>query len=119
MLRILHENKNQGDVQDEKRDSKSAVAFHVDGQDLERKDSLRHHQHSFLLLCKSLKQLGRSTTEIFGRCQGLICSENSKSIVSVEIPSKQEQECYNHFQLLFPAHVEKIRYIGLNMKSKI
>ena len=72
-----------------------------------------------LLLRKSLKQSGRSTSEIFGRCQGLMCSKNSRGIVSVETPNKQAKEYYKLFQTPIPAHVEMSKYIGSIMKPKM
>ena len=72
-----------------------------------------------LLLRKSLKQSGRSTSEIFGRCQSLMCSKNSRGIVSVETPNKQVKEYYKLFQIPIPAHVEMSKYIRSIMKPKM
>lgn len=72
-----------------------------------------------LMLRKALKQSGRSTSEIFGRCQGLMCSKSSKGIVTVETPSKQAKEYYKIFQIPIPAHVELGRYSGLIMNPKM
>ena len=72
-----------------------------------------------LLLRKSLKQSGRSTSEIFGKCQGLMCSKNSRGMVSVETPNKQAKEYYKLFQIPIPTHVEMSRYIESVMKPKM
>ena len=60
----------------------------------------------FLLFRKSMMESGRSTSEIFGKCQAVMCSRNSKGIVTVETPSKQVKEYYSMFHLTVPAHVD-------------
>ena len=74
---------------------------------------------AFLMLRKALKNSGRSTSEIFGRCQALMCSKNSKGIVTVETPSKQAKEYYKIFQVPIPAHVELAKYSGAIMNPKM
>ena len=72
-----------------------------------------------LMLRKQLKHSGRSTSEIFGRCQGLMCSKNSNGVVNVETPSKQAKEYYKLFQIPVPAHVELGRYTEAIMQPKM
>ena len=72
-----------------------------------------------LMLRKQLKHSGRSTSEIFGRCQALMCSKNSNSVVNVETPSKQAKEYYRLFQIPVPAHVELGKYTGAIMQPKM
>ncbi len=72
-----------------------------------------------LMLRKQLNHSGRSTSEIFGRCQGLMCSKNSKGIVNVETPSKQAKEYYKLFQIPVPAYVELSKYSEAIMQSKM
>lgn len=72
-----------------------------------------------LMLRKQLNHSGRSTSEIFGRCQGLMCSKNSKGIVNVETPSKQAKEYYKLFKIPVPAHVELSKYSEAIMQSKM
>ena len=72
-----------------------------------------------LMLRKQLKHSGRSTSEIFGKCQGLMCSKNSNGVVNVETPSKQAKEYYKLFQIPVPAHVELSKYTGEIMRPKM
>ena len=72
-----------------------------------------------LMLRKQLKHSGRSISEIFGKCQGLMCNKNSKGIVNIETPSKQAKEYFKLFQLAIPAHVELGKYTDLIMQSKM
>ena len=74
---------------------------------------------AFLMFRKSLTHSGRSTSEIFGKCQALMCSRNSKGIVTVETPSKQVKEYYRALNLTVPAHVEMRKFSTSIMKGKM
>lgn len=74
---------------------------------------------AFLMFRKSLTHSGRSTSEIFGKCQALMCSRNSKGIVTVETPSKQVKEYYRTLNLTVPAHVEMRKFSTSIMKGKM
>lgn len=73
----------------------------------------------FLMLRKSLVQSGRSTSEIFGKCQALMCYRNNKGIVTVETPSKQVKEYYKLLHFTVPAHIEMSKFISSIMRSKM
>ena len=66
---------------------------------------------ALLLFRKKLKQSGRSSSEIFGKCQSLMCYRNSKGMVTIETPSKQVKDYYRLFSLDVPAHVDLKTYI--------
>ena len=72
-----------------------------------------------LMIRKSLKHSGKSTSEIFGKCQALMCSKNSRGIVNVETPSKHVKEYYKLLQIPIPSYVELSKYTGLIMKPKM
>lgn len=74
---------------------------------------------AFLMFRKSLTHSGRSISEIFGKCQALMCSRNSKGIVTVETPSKQVKEYYRTLNLTVPAHVEMEKFSTSIMKGKM
>ena len=59
-----------------------------------------------LTLRKSLMKTGKSTSEMFGKCQALMCCKNDKGRVNVEAPSKQAKECYGLLGITIPATVE-------------
>ena len=73
----------------------------------------------FLMLRKALAHSGRSTSEIFGKCQALMCYKNSKGIVTVETPSKQVKEYYKLLNLSVPAHIELDKFSSSIMKPKM
>lgn len=60
----------------------------------------------FLMLRKNLTGSGLSISEIFGKCQSLMCFRNSRDIVTVETPCKQVKTYYKLFQMDVPAHVK-------------
>ena len=73
---------------------------------------------ALLLLRKSMKQSGLSTSEIIGRCQSLMCCRKKDGTITIETPSKQVKEYYKLFGLTVPAHVkegERRKSIGLKM----
>jgi len=73
---------------------------------------------SLLLFRKSIKQFGFSTSEIFGRCQSLMCCRRKDGIVTVETPNKQVKEYYKLLDITVPAHVKEGAFrknIGLKM----
>ena len=74
---------------------------------------------AFLMIRKSLVHSGRSTSEIFGKCQALMCCKNSKGIVTVETPSKQVKEYYRTLNLTVPAHIEMDKFSASVMKAKM
>ena len=74
---------------------------------------------AFLMLRKSLTHSGRSTSEIFGKCQALMCCKNSKDLVTIETPSKQVKEYYSALNITVPAHVDLDRFSHSIMKSKM
>ena len=73
----------------------------------------------FLMLRKSLTHSGRSTSEIFGKCQALMCCKNNKGIVTVETPSKQVKEYYRTLSLTVPAHMEMDKFSDSIIKPKM
>jgi len=73
---------------------------------------------SLLLFRKSVKQSGFSTSEIFGRCQSLMCCRKKDGTVTIETPNKQVKEYYKLLGLTVPAHVKESTFkkdIGLKM----
>ena len=72
-----------------------------------------------LMFRKSMMQSGRSTSEIFGKCQALMCSKNIRNIVTVETPGKQVKEYYNMFGLTVPAHIELSEVAASVLKPKM
>ena len=72
-----------------------------------------------LMIRKSLKHSGKSTSEIFGKCQALMCNKNSRGIVNVETPSKHAKEYYKLLQITIPPYVELSKYTGLIMNPKV
>ena len=71
-----------------------------------------------LLLRKSMRQSGLSTSEIIGRCQSLMCCRKKDGTITVETPSKQVKEYYGLLGLSVPAHVKEDtckKEIGLKM----
>lgn len=59
-----------------------------------------------LMLRKSIKGSGLSLSEIFGKCQSLMCFRNSNGMVTVETPCKQVKSYYKMFNMEVPAHVK-------------
>lgn len=73
---------------------------------------------ALLLFRKAMKPSGLSTSEIFGRCQSLMCFHNKQGIVTVETPSKQVKKYYKLSGISVPAHVKVETYrksLGLKM----
>ena len=64
-----------------------------------------------LELRKKLASSGRSTSEIFGKCQSLMCRKNAEGIVIVEPPNKQVKEYYSLFGTSVPADVDLSEFI--------
>ena len=60
----------------------------------------------FLMLRKSMAGSGLSISEIFGKCQSLMCFRNSQDTVTVETPCKQVKAYYKLFNMEVPAHVK-------------
>ena len=73
---------------------------------------------ALLMLRKNLCQSGLSTSEIFGRCQSLMCCRRKDGTITVETPNKQVKEYYKLLGFSVPAHVKEHMYrkeIGLKM----
>ena len=73
---------------------------------------------ALLLLRKSMRQSGMSTSEIIGRCQSLMCCRRKDGTITVETPSKQVKEYYKIFGCSVPAHVKEESFrkeLGLKM----
>lgn len=73
---------------------------------------------ALLLFWKMMKPTGLSTSEIFGRCQSLMCFNNRQGIVTVETPNKQVKQYYKLSGIKIPAHIKVEAYrksIGLKM----
>ena len=73
---------------------------------------------ALLLLRKSMRQSGMSTSEIIGRCQSLMCCRRKDGTITVETPSKQVKEYYKIFSCNVPAHVKEESFrkeLGLKM----
>ena len=73
---------------------------------------------ALLLFRKTMKPSGLSTSEIFGRCQSLMYTNNKRGNVTVETPNKQVKHYYKLSGIKIPAHVKVETYrksIGLNM----
>lgn len=71
-----------------------------------------------MLFRKSIKQSGFSTSEIFGRCQSLMCCRRIDVTITVETPSKQVKEYYKLLDIIVPAHVKENTFrkgIGLKI----
>ncbi len=59
-----------------------------------------------LMLRKSMTGSGLSISEIFGKCQSLMCFRNNRGMVTVETPCKQVKTYYKLFNTDIPAHVK-------------
>ena len=73
---------------------------------------------ALLMFRKTMKQSGLSTSEIFGRCQSLMCSLNKQGDVKVETPNKQVKQYYKLSGIRVPGHVKVEKYksdLGLKM----
>ena len=72
----------------------------------------------FLLLRKSIRESGISTSELFGKTQSLMCFKNNNGLVTVEPPNKQVKEYYKLFSLTVPSHVHVDQFMAdiLNIK---
>lgn len=72
-----------------------------------------------LLLRKKLKEAGYSTSEIFGRCQSLMCHRNPNGDVLIETASKQVKNYYKLVDIDVPARVKLDQYIKDMMKASV
>ena len=54
---------------------------------------------------KYLSETGYSSSEIFGRCQSLMCLRNGSGMITVETPSKQVKNYYGLIGTTIPTHV--------------
>ena len=73
---------------------------------------------ALLLLRRAMRESGLSTSEIFGKCQSLMCCRKKDGTVTVETPCKQVKEYYKLLGLKVPAHVKDDlcrKDIGLKM----
>lgn len=69
-----------------------------------------------LLLRKKITSSGLSTSEIYGKCQSLMCFRNSSGMVTVETPSRQVKDYYSLLGIEVPAHVEVEKFKKNNLK---
>lgn len=60
-----------------------------------------------LLLRRFIGESRLSTSEIFGRCQSLMCCRKKDGTITVEKPCKQVKEYYKLLCLNVPAHVKE------------
>lgn len=59
---------------------------------------------------KSMGASGWSSSEIFGKCQSLMCFRNRNGVVTVETPNKQVKAYYKFLGIELPAHVKLTPY---------
>ncbi len=59
-----------------------------------------------LMLRKSMTGSGLSISEVFGKCQSLMCFRNNQDMITVETPCKQVKTYYKLFNMDIPAHVK-------------
>lgn len=67
---------------------------------------------------KCLGSTGWSSSEIFGKCQSLMCFRSSNGMVTVETPNKQVKEFYKLLGIDIPAHVKLsafVKQFGLSL----
>lgn len=69
-----------------------------------------------LLLRKKISNSGLSTSEIYGKCQSLMCFRNSSGMVTIETPSRQVKDYYSILDINVPAHVEVEKFKKNNLK---
>lgn len=72
-----------------------------------------------LMLRKKLKKSGYSTSEIFGRCQSLMCHRRTNGDVLIETPNKQVKDYYKLLDINVPARVKLNQYIENIMKEPV
>lgn len=58
----------------------------------------------YLMLQKKVMPTGISMTELFGKCQSLMC-HNSQGQIHVETPNKQVKQYYKYLDIRVPAHI--------------
>ena len=67
---------------------------------------------------KHLTKTGYSSSEVFGRCQSLMCFRNGNGLVTVETPCKQVKNYYALLGATLPAHLKLVDYgkqIGIKL----
>lgn len=72
-----------------------------------------------LLLRKKLKESGYSTSEIFGRCQSLMCYRKPNGDILVETANKQVKNYYKLIDVDVPARIKLEQYINELMKTSV
>lgn len=72
----------------------------------------------YLMLQKRLTKPGISMSELFGKCQSLMCRK-SKGKIYVETPNKQVKQYYKSLGMNIPAHIKLASYIGQIYDSKM
>ena len=72
-----------------------------------------------LMFRKKLKESGYSTTEIFGRCQSLMCCRKTNGDVLIETASKQVKNYYKLVGIDVPARVKLSQYIEKLTQAKV
>lgn len=64
----------------------------------------------YLMLQKKLTKPGISMSELFGKCQSLMC-RRSNGQVHVETPNKQVRQYYKYLGMKIPAHIKLDSYL--------
>ena len=64
----------------------------------------------YLMLQKKLTRPGISMSELFGKCQSLMC-RRSNGQVHVETPNKQVRQYYKYLGMKIPAHIKLDSYL--------
>lgn len=64
----------------------------------------------YLMLQKQIAQTGISMSELFGKCQSLMCRSHNGQ-VHVETPNKQVKQYYKFLDLSVPAHIKLDAYM--------
>ena len=66
----------------------------------------------YLMLQKQIAPTGISMSELFGKCQSLMCRSHNGQ-VHVETPNKQVKQYYKYLDLRVPAHIKMDAYMNM------
>ena len=72
----------------------------------------------YLMLQKKIMPTGISMTELFGKCQSLMCC-NSRGQIHVETPNKQVKQYYKYLDIRVPAHIRMDSFMKDIYESKM
>lgn len=72
-----------------------------------------------LFLRKKLKESGYSISEIFGRCQSLMCCRRPNGDVLIETANKQVKNYYKLIDVDVPTRIKTGQYIEVLMKAVV